>query len=128
MNKLALIGRFPFDCGSSCGDCFFASMGHGLYSNADLHFHIRNAGITHMINNPELYIESLANVSWDHYIHEMSKQETWCDNVIIQAVANALSCIIHTMAYLFMQSGNPGSKLIILIISETIKPLKFVCN
>ena len=66
-------------------------MGHGLYSNADLHFHIHNAGITHMINNPELYIESLANVSWDHYIHEMSKQGTWCDNVIIQAVANALS-------------------------------------
>jgi hypothetical protein len=26
---------------------------------------------------------------------EMSKQGTWCDNVIIQAVANALSCIIH---------------------------------
>ena len=91
VNKLALIGRLPFDCGSSCGDCFFASMGDGLYSNADLHFHIRNAGITHMINNPELYIESLANVSWDHHIHEMSKQGTWCDNVIIQAVANALS-------------------------------------
>ena len=56
VNKLALIGRLPFDCGSSCGDCFFASMGHGLYSNADLHFHIRNAGITHMINNPELKV------------------------------------------------------------------------
>ena len=95
VNKLALIGRLPFDCRSSCGDCFFASMGHGLYNNADLHFHIRNVGITHMINNPELYIESLANVSWDHYIQEMSKQGTWCDNVIIQAVANALSCIIH---------------------------------
>ena len=25
----------------------------------------------------------------------MSKQGTWCDNVIIQAIANALSCIIH---------------------------------
>lgn len=60
VNKLALIGQLPFDCGSSSGDCFFASMGHGLYSNTDLHFQIRTAGITHMINNPELYIESLA--------------------------------------------------------------------
>lgn len=25
----------------------------------------------------------------------MSKQGTWCDNIIIQAVANALSCTIH---------------------------------
>ena len=32
-NKLALIGRVPYDCGSSPGDCFFASLGHGLYKN-----------------------------------------------------------------------------------------------
>ena len=48
-----------------------------------------------MINHPELYIESIANESWEHYIQEMSKQGTWCDNIIIQAVANALSCTIH---------------------------------
>ena len=46
----------PFDCVSSSGDCFFASMGHSHYSNADF-----AAGITHMINHPELYIESIAN-------------------------------------------------------------------
>ena len=95
VNKLASIGRVPFDCASSSGDCFFASMGHSLYSNADLHVQIRSAGITHMINRPELYIESVAYESWEHYIQEMSKQGTWCDNIIIQAVANALSCTIH---------------------------------
>ena len=95
VNKLASIGRVPFDCASSSGDCFFASMGHSLYSNADLHVQIRSAGITHMINHPELYIESVAYESREHYIQEMSKQGTWCDNIIIQAVANALSCTIH---------------------------------
>lgn len=95
VNKLASIGRVPFDCASSSGDCFFASMGHSLYSNADLHVQIRSAGITHMINHPELYIESVAYESREHYIQEMSKQGTWCDNIIIQAVANALSCTIQ---------------------------------
>ena len=95
VNKLASIGRVPFDCASSSGDCFFASMGHSLYSNADLHVQIRSAGITHMINHLELYIESVAYESREHYIQEMSKQGTWCDHIIIQAVANALRCTIH---------------------------------
>lgn len=73
VNKLASIGQLPFDCASSSGDCFFAPMGHSLYSNADLHVQIRSAGITHMINRPELYIESVAYESWEHYIQEMSK-------------------------------------------------------
>ena len=94
-NKLALIGRVPYDCGSSPGDCFSASLGHGLYKNPDCHLDIRSAGITHLMHNPELYIESLANISWEHYIEEMSQPGTWCDNIIIQAVANALSCAIH---------------------------------
>lgn len=55
-NKLALIGRLPFNCASSSGDCFFASIAHSLYTNAELHFEIRTAGITHMMNNPELYV------------------------------------------------------------------------
>lgn len=49
-------------------------MGHSLYSNADLHVQIRSAGITHMINHPELYIESVANESWEHYIQENNVQ------------------------------------------------------
>ena len=70
-NKLALIGRVPYDCGSSPGDCFFASLGHALYKNPDCHLHIRSAGITHLMHNPELYIESLANISWENYIKEI---------------------------------------------------------
>lgn len=47
------------------------------------------------MHNPDLYVESLANISWENYMEEMSKPGTWCDNIIIQAVANALSCTIH---------------------------------
>jgi hypothetical protein len=103
VNKLSLIGLVPFDCGSSAGDCFFASMVHALYSDPGLHFQIRTAGIAHMSNNPELYIESLSGVSWQQYIQEMSQQGTWCDNVIIQAISNALDCTIY------ITDSNPSS-------------------
>ncbi len=94
-NKLDLIGQEPYDCQSSPGNCFFASLGHALYRKPSAHFQIRNAGITHLVNNPELYIESLADRSWESYIQDMSQPGTCCDNIIMQAVANALSCTIH---------------------------------
>ena len=108
-NKLGLIGRVPYECGSSSGDCFFASLAHGLYSDPGLHFEIRSAGIAHMISNLLLYIESLANKPWENYINEMSQQGTWCDNLIIQAVANALSCTIH------ITDSNPTTSLATII-------------
>jgi hypothetical protein len=43
------------------GDCFFASSGHGPYKNPNCHLDIRSAGITHLMHNPELYID---NISW----------------------------------------------------------------
>ena len=73
----------PYDCESSPGDCFFASLGYALYENPNCHFEIRSAGITHLRNKPELYIESLANVSWENYIKQMSQSGTWCDHIII---------------------------------------------
>ena len=40
-------------------------------------------------------IESISN-NWANYVqHLMSNPGTWCDNKIIQAVANANSCVIH---------------------------------
>ena len=48
-----------------------------------------------MISNPELCVESIANISWKRYIEEMANQGTWCDNVIMQAVSNSLSCVIY---------------------------------
>lgn len=74
---------------------FLRSVAHQLYRTTDLHYHIRTAGISHMNSHPELYIESIANTSWENYINEMSRPDTCCDNIIMQAVANALCCIMH---------------------------------
>ena len=101
--KLAQIGLVPHDVGGS-GDCFFKSVSHQLYGNADLHYDIRMAGISHLQNHPELYIESISNDSWKNYTKQMSTPGTWCDHVIIQAVANALNCVIH------ITESNPDSQ------------------
>ena len=121
-NKLALLGRVPHDCQSPPGDCFFASMGHALYNNSNSHFEIRMAGITHMINNPSLYVENIVHMSWDRYIQEMSKAGTWCDNIIIQAVANALFCTIHITD----SSSNPNATIITLVDLCQSKKLLFL--
>ena len=94
VQKLELIGLEPLDVGG-LGACFFKSVAHQLYRNTDLHSHIHTAGVSHMNSHPELYIESIANTSWENYINEMSRPDTWCDNIIMQAVANALCCTLH---------------------------------
>ena len=76
---------------SGCGDCFFTiiiSVSQQLYRTADLHLEIRVAGISDLQDYPELYIESISDDHWNNYIRQnkMSKQGTWCDNVIMQAV------------------------------------------
>ena len=78
---------------------FFRSVSQQLYRTADLHFQIRTTGIRHLdnINHPEFYIESVFDISWQNYIQQMSRQGTWCDSIIIQAVANA-----HNHVYLFI--------------------------
>ena len=92
--RLAQIGLIPRDVGGS-GDCFFKSVSHQLYGTADLHVEVRMAGITHLHNYPELYIESISDDTWENYIKQMSIPGTWCDHLIIQAVANAFNCVIH---------------------------------
>ena len=120
--KLALLGRVAHDCRSPPGDCFFASIGHALYKNSDAHFEVRTAGVTHLINNPSLYIESIVHMSWDSYIQEMSKPGTWCDNVIMQAVANALSCTIH-----ITDSSSNGNATIITPVKLPQRPKIVSC-
>ena len=92
--RLAQIGLIPHDVGRS-GDCFFKSVSHQLYGTADLHVEVHMAGISHLHNYPELYIESISDNTWENYIKQMSIPGTWCDHLIIQAVANAFNCVIH---------------------------------
>ena len=58
--RLRLIGLIPHDVGG-CGDCFFKSVSYQLYRTADLHLQIRMAGISHLQDYPELYIESISD-------------------------------------------------------------------
>ena len=83
----------PFDVGGGGGgggDCFFRAVSHQLYGDPDQHYEIRAAGIAYMRDNPERFIESNTEISWLEYLNNMSMQGTWCDNMIIQAVADQL--------------------------------------
>ena len=92
--RFARLSLVPYDVGGN-GNCFFKSVSHHLYKTADLHFEIRKAGIQHLNNHPEYFIESISDNNWQSYIQQMSTSGTWRDNIIIQAVSNAFNCIIH---------------------------------
>ena len=83
----------PLDVGGA-GDCFFRAVLHQLYGDPSHHLDIRDAGIAYMRENPERFIESNTDYSWEQYLNTMSIQGTWCDGFIIQATT--------THKYLFM--------------------------
>lgn len=95
--SLAAVGLKPADADGQ-GDCFFKSVSHQIHGDAAMHFNIRMAGIRYLRDRPERFIYSLANETWGNYINRMSTRGTWCDNLIIQAVANALNCVIHIVS------------------------------
>ena len=87
-------GLKPLDVGGG-GDCFFKSVSHQLYGNPSQHLAVRAAGIQYLRENPERFIESNLETSWLEYLKNMTMQGTWADNIIIQAVADAMNLIIH---------------------------------
>ena len=94
INRLLQKGLQPFDVGG-CGDCFFRSVSHQYYGSPDFHIEIRQAGVKYLQEHPELFVESVSEHSWQMYLQRMTTPGTWCDNIIIQAVANQLHCDIH---------------------------------
>ena len=58
---------------------------------------ICQAGVAYLQRHPELFIEiaALDFDSWQTYLQRMATPGTWCDNQIIQAVANQFICVIH---------------------------------
>ena len=113
-DRLAHISLKPYDVGGN-GDCLFKSVSHQLYGTPELHFQIRMAGIRHLNNNPQLYIESISNNCWENYIQQMSTPGAWCDNIIIQAVANAYNCVIHITE---SDSNKPDGTVITPVVHE----------
>ena len=70
---------------------FFRAVSHQMYGNPDNQFHVRSLGIQNLMHNPEQFIESNTDYSWQGYLNNMSCQGTWTDAIIIQAVANCLN-------------------------------------
>ena len=94
INRLLQKGLQPFDVGG-CGDCFFRSVSRQYYGSPDFHIEIRQAGVKYLQEHPELFVESVSEHSWQMYLQRMTTPGTWCDNIIIQAVANQPHCVIH---------------------------------
>ena len=57
--------------------------------------YIHSLGVQYLLQNPEQFIESNTDHSWQDYLSIMSCQGTWADAIIIQAVANCLNLSIH---------------------------------
>ena len=73
----------------------FKSISHQLYGDSSRHTEIRAIGVRYLTENPERFIESVVGFSWSQYSSDMSKQGTWADNIVIQAVADAMNLKIH---------------------------------
>lgn len=74
---------------------FFRSVSHQLYGAPNNHFHVRSLGMQHLVNNPELFIESNTERAWMAYLTNLSRQGTWADGIVIQAVANSINITIN---------------------------------
>ena len=94
--RLRQLGLRPVDVGGE-GDGFFRAVSHQLYGDPNQHLLIRQAGVQFLNNNPELFIESNTDHSWNEYIDNMSMLGTWCDALFRQAVADCQNVAIHVM-------------------------------
>ena len=86
--RLHQLGLRPLDV-DGAGDCFFRAVSHQLYGDSSHHLHIREVGVQYLRDNPESFIESNTEHSWNDYLSNMSMQGTWCDALIVQAVAES---------------------------------------
>ena len=92
--RLLRIRLRPLDAGGG-GDCFFKSISHQFYRDPSHHLQIREADVQYLMENPERFIASYVEVSWLRYLSSISKQGTWTDHIIIQAVADLMKLKIH---------------------------------
>ena len=63
-----------------------------LISDPNHHLLIRQAGVQYLSNNPEHFIKSNTENSWNEYINNMSMQGTWCDALIVQKSCRVSKC------------------------------------
>ena len=86
-------GLRPLDVGG--GDCLFKSISHQLYGDSSHHLEIRTIAVRYLTENPERFVESVVDTPWAQYLCDMSMPGIWADNIVIQAVADAMNLKIH---------------------------------
>lgn len=62
--RLSELNRRAFDVGGR-GDCFFRAVSHQLYGNPN--HQVRSLGVQYLVDNPEHFIESNIQQSWQGY-------------------------------------------------------------
>ena len=58
------------------GACFSGVVSHQLYGNPNNHYLVRSLGIQYLMHNPEQFIESNTDYSWQGYLNDMSCEGT----------------------------------------------------
>ena len=67
--RLSNLDRTAIDVGGG-GDCFFRAVSHQLYGNPNNHFYVRSVGVQYLVHNPEQFIESNTEHSWQGYLQK----------------------------------------------------------
>lgn len=78
------------------GACFFRAVSYQIYGTEERHHEIRMAGIEYIRDNPSEFA-GFGTESIEMYIREMSKTTTWCDDIIMNAVARAKNIAIRVI-------------------------------
>jgi len=73
-SRLLELDRLPVNV-LGAGNCFFRALSCQLY-NTHEYFYICFLGVQHLLHNPELYIESNYEPSWQNYVNNMARQGT----------------------------------------------------
>ena len=118
------LGMRPLDVGGR-GDCFFRAVSHQLYGHPNNHWNIRVSGVEYMRENPERFIESNIESCWCDYLSSMSRNGTWADGLVIQAVADKLNLAINIIEsnpyfseFTLIQPVNPNQKVRVIYIGH----------
>ena len=75
----------------------FRAVSHQFYGDSSRHLHIREVGVQYLRDNPESFLERNTEHSWNDYLSNISMQGTWCDALIVQAVAKSQHVYIYIM-------------------------------
>ena len=60
-----------------------------MYGDSSQHLHIREVGVQYLRDNPESFIASNTDHSWNDYLSNMSMQGTRCGALIVPAAGES---------------------------------------